>query len=242
GALQEVPSNAKQAQVTAVRTVNVGVDIVLHKLNPKSDKPDVEQDTGQGQPGQVQEMTQGGAFQVEAVGFKVAKGFFNPHAPGVQAQNAVRVGQIGCQQPGGRKAPLPGQQQMGRDLVSCRQEDIAEEAPFPAPGQQSIQTQPVGFGCDIDPLLSTLAQHVIPTPVLQGQHDGHVAELAVTDQAHRHANGQQAAHVTQQGDWQARCAMPTMAAYPTPRHRNDPPPIGNAHQHQPVMGTDFGAV
>jgi hypothetical protein len=67
--LKEIPSNTKQAKVTAIGTIHLSTQALLDQLSTKSQQPDRSQGDGQREAGQMQEGAQMGTFQVETLTF-----------------------------------------------------------------------------------------------------------------------------------------------------------------------------
>jgi len=192
-------NRCEHTQITAVRAVDQPAQAVLNDLRTRGKQFEEQQNDGEGQTMQFEHRAQVGTFQVKAVGFQVAKHFFNPHAPRISFQGFPQRRQVGGQQPGFFFAQFPVRQDVGRVSMQLGQLPLAQPEALASLGQHTSQSDPRRLIVFAHQMAAFLAQNILPLPLIQLFQHLNRSKFRVSQHQHMRILWQELMDVVQQG-------------------------------------------
>jgi len=196
-AFDEVPTDAKNAQIAAVVAVNFARLAGSQHVFTDADEPDVDDTHGKGKAGKAQEGMKSRSLKIKPMSFHVSEHLFDPHAPAVEFARCLRTGKIGCQEPGFLFAPFPVGHQIRRIGAGLGQDDVAHPDQVAQLGKM-VQAKPVAHATWHTEVVTGLTQRIVPTPDIQLFNQQCITKLTISHQRHLHAFRNQVLDVTQQ--------------------------------------------
>ncbi len=173
--------------------------------------------------------------------------YFNPHSPAITAQDKLRVGQVGCQQPGYLFAGAPVGQQVGVIGILGCQATIRQPGALSRFTDQAVEALRLVHAFGLDQIATFLTQNITtlsgatrvsPAPRFELFLERNLAKFSVADKGDRRPRRQQTAHVGQQSDLLFGRGVSPGVLYPGPCQRDCATPIGNRH-HQQLMSETY---